>query len=106
VGEESSISDGVLDTVKARMPWLLVALVTANLAALVITQFEATIAKIVVLAALMPVVASMGGNAATQSLTVAVRALATRDLTGSNAGRVVRRELVVGLVNGAGASQG
>jgi magnesium transporter len=100
VGEESSISDGVLDTLKARLPWLLMALVTANLAALVITQFEATIAKIVVLAALMPVVASMGGNAATQSLTVAVRALATRDLTGSNAGRVILREVLVGLVNG------
>ncbi|MFN5995687.1 MAG: magnesium transporter [Paracoccaceae bacterium] len=101
VGEESSISDGVWDTVKARMPWLAISLVTANIGALVIAQFEAVIAKIVVLAALMPVVAAMGGNAATQSLTVAVRALATRDLTGANAWRVVRRELAVGLINGS-----
>jgi len=100
VGEESSISDGIWDTVKARMPWLAISLVTANIGALVISQFEAVITKIVVLAALMPVVAAMGGNAATQSLTVAVRALATRDLTGANAWRVVRRELAVGTING------
>jgi magnesium transporter len=100
VGEESSISDGVWDTVKSRLPWLGISLVTANIGALVIAQFEATIAKILVLAALMPVVAAMGGNAATQSLTVAVRALATRDLTGANAWRVVRRELAVGIING------
>ncbi|MBL9049189.1 MAG: magnesium transporter [Tabrizicola sp.] len=100
VGEESSISDGIWDTVKSRLPWLAISLVTANIGALVISQFEAVIARIVVLAALMPVVAAMGGNAATQSLTVAVRALATRDLTGANAWRVVRRELVVGLING------
>ncbi len=102
VGDESSISDGVFETVKQRFPWLFVNLFTANLAAFVISQFEATIASLVVLAALMPIVASMGGNAGTQSLTVAVRALATRDLTGSNAMRVVRREAGVGLINGFG----
>ncbi|HBU14884.1 MAG TPA: magnesium transporter [Gemmobacter sp.] len=101
VGDESSISDGVLDTVKSRIPWLLVNLVTANLAAFVISLFETSISQLVALAALMPIVASMGGNAGTQSLTVAVRALATRDLTGSNALRVVRREAGVGLINGA-----
>ena len=101
VGEESSISDGIWATVKSRLPWLAISLVTANIGALVISQFEAVIAKIVVLAALMPVVAAMGGNAATQSLTVAVRALATRDLTGANAFRVVRRELAVGVINGS-----
>ena len=100
VDEESAITDGIWETLKLRLPWLVVALVTANLAALVISQFEAVIAKIVVLAALMPVVASMGGNAATQTLTVAVRALATRDLTGANAGRVIGRELAVGCLNG------
>ncbi len=100
VGDESNIADGIWDTVKARLPWLAISLVTANIGALVISQFEATIAKIVVLAALMPVVAAMGGNAATQSLTVAVRSLATRDLTGANAWRVVRRELAVGIING------
>jgi len=100
VGEESSISDGVVDTLRQRAPWLLVNLFTANIAALVIAQFSDTIEAVVALAALMPIVASMGGNAGTQSLTVAVRALATRDLTGSNAARVIRREATVGLMNG------
>lgn len=100
VGEDASITDGIWSTVKSRLPWLAISLFTANVAALVISQFEETIARVVVLAALMPIVAAMGGNAATQSLTVAVRALATRDLTGANALRVVRRELAVGLING------
>jgi magnesium transporter len=100
VGEESHISDGVLDTIKGRFPWLFVNLIAANMSALVIGQFSATITALVALAALMPIVASMGGNAGTQSLTVAVRALATRDLTGANAWRVVRREALVGVING------
>jgi magnesium transporter len=100
VGEESSISDGVFETVKRRFPWLAVNLFAANMSALVIGQFAGTIGVIVALAALMPIVASMGGNAGTQSLTVAVRALATRDLTGANAMRVVRREAMVGVING------
>ncbi|WP_210730475.1 magnesium transporter [Roseicyclus persicicus] len=101
VGEESSLSDRVLETTKQRFPWLFVNLITAILASLVIAQFEDAIAQIVALAVLMPIVASMGGNAGTQSLTVAVRALATRDLTSSNLMRVVLREGVVGLINGA-----
>jgi len=100
VGEESSLSDTVAATARQRLPWLAVNLLTAILASLVIAQFEATIAVLVALAVLMPIVASMGGNAGTQSLTVAVRALATRDLTRANVWRVVRRELLVGLVNG------
>ncbi len=100
VGEESSLSDKVVDTTRRRFPWLAVNLVTAVLASMVIAQFEETIAGFVALAVLMPIVASMGGNAGTQSLTVAVRALATRDLTGSNVWRVIRREALVGLVNG------
>jgi magnesium transporter len=101
VGDASNLSDGVWATVRRRFPWLLVNLGTANLAAFVISRFEASIAALVALAVLMPIVASMGGNAGTQSLAVAVRALATRALTGANAGRAVRRELLVGLVNGA-----
>ena len=97
---ESSLSDKVIDTTKRRFPWLAVNLVTAILASLVIAQFEATIAQFVALAVLMPIVASMGGNAGTQSLTVAVRAIATKDLTSSNVWRVIRRECVVGLING------
>ncbi|VDC29172.1 magnesium transporter [Pseudogemmobacter humi] len=102
VGDESSISDGPVATARQRLPWLVVNLFTASLSALVIGQFEATIAQIVVLAALMPIVASTGGIAGTQSLAVAVRALATRDLTRSNAARVVRRELFAGILNGVG----
>lgn len=101
VGDESSLSDKVIATTKRRFPWLAVNLVTAILASLVIAMFEATIAQYVALAVLMPIVASMGGNAGTQSLTVAVRSIATKDLTGSNVLRVIRREVLVGLVNGA-----
>ncbi len=100
VSEEGSLSDRVIDTTKRRFPWLAVNLVTAIFASLVIAQFEAAIAQIVALAVLMPIVASMGGNAGTQSLTVAVRAIATKDLTGSNVWRFIRREVLVGLVNG------
>jgi magnesium transporter len=100
VGEESSIADGVWDTVKARLPWLAINLVTASLSAVVITQFQDTIAALVALAALMPIVASTGGIAGTQSLAVAVRGLATRALTQANAARVVRREVLSGLMNG------
>ena len=100
VGEESSISDGPFETVKQRLPWLVVNLFTASLSALVISAFEGTIAAIVTLAAVMPIVSSTGGIAGTQSLAVAVRALATRDLTSANAKRVVRREVLSGLMNG------
>jgi magnesium transporter len=100
VGEESRLSDSVLETTRQRFPWLAVNLLTSVLASLVIAQFEAAIAQIVALAVLLPIVASMGGNAGTQALTVAVRALATKDLTASNLWRVIRREVAVGLVNG------
>ena len=99
---EGSLADRVLETTKQRFPWLAVNLVTAILASLVIAQFEEAISQLVALAVLMPIVASMGGNAGTQSLTVAVRAIATKDLTGSNVWRVIRREVLVGLVNGIG----
>ncbi len=98
---EGSLSDRVMGTVKRRFPWLFVNLVTAILASLVIAQFDEIIATFVALAVLMPIVASMGGNAGTQSLTVAVRAIATKDLTSANVWRVIRREVLVGLINGA-----
>ncbi|UYV36940.1 magnesium transporter [Rhodobacteraceae bacterium D3-12] len=97
---EGSLTDKVLNTTRQRLPWLAVNLVTAVLASLVIALFEDVIAGFVALAVLMPIVASMGGNAGTQSLTVAVRAIATKDLTGSNVWRVIRREVLVGLING------
>jgi magnesium transporter len=97
---EGSLADKIFETIRARFPWLAVNLVTAILASMVIARFDATIEKFVALAVLMPIVASMGGNAGTQSLTVAVRAIATRDLTSANMWRVIRREAFVGLVNG------
>ncbi len=99
VGAEN-LYDRVLDTARQRFPWLAVNLATAVIASIVIDQFADTIGKMVALAVLMPIVASMGGNAGTQSLTIAVRALATKDLTASNAWRVIRRESLVGLING------
>lgn len=97
---EGSLSDRVANTTRQRFPWLAVNLITAILASLVISLFEETIAGLVALAVLMPIVASMGGNAGTQSLTVAVRALATRDLTAANMWRVIKKEVLVGLING------
>ncbi len=102
VGDEANLSDGAFKTVRQRLPWLVVNLFTASLSAVVITQFEHTITTLVALAALMPIVASTGGIAGTQSLAVAVRALATRDLTRANARRVVLRELGAGILNGIG----
>jgi magnesium transporter len=90
----------VIATTKRRFPWLAVNLVTAIFASLIISLFEDTISTLVALAVLMPIVASMGGNAGTQSLTVAVRSIATKDLTSANVWRVIRREVLVGLVNG------
>jgi magnesium transporter len=99
VGDES-LADTVIATTRRRFAWLLVNLGTAVLASLVISLFDATIQQMVALAVLMPIVASMGGNAGTQTMTVAVRALATRDLVPFNAIRVLTRETLVGLLNG------
>ena len=100
VGDEE-LSDSILATSRSRVPWLLVNLVTAFLAASVISLFDATIEKVVALAVLMPIVAGMGGNAGSQTMTVTVRALATRDLDIYNAWRIIRREMGVGSINGA-----
>jgi magnesium transporter len=90
----------VLQTSRSRVPWLTVNLFTAVIAASVIALFDATIEKMVALAVLMPIVASMGGNAGTQTMTVTVRALATRDLVHFNAKRTIAREFLVGVLNG------
>ena len=99
VGEDDAL-DAVLTTTRKRFSWLLVNLGTAIIASIVIAIFDATIEKIVALAILMPIVASMGGNAGTQTLTVTVRALATKDLTAANAARLINKEMIVGLLNG------
>jgi magnesium transporter len=99
VGDEE-ISDSVFYTLKTRWVWLAVNMVTAFLASSVIGMFSDSISRMVALAVLMPIVASMGGNAATQTMTVTVRALATRDLDTHNVWRIFGRELSVGLLNG------
>lgn len=92
--------EAVLATTRARFPWLLVNLATVIVASIMIGFFDQTIEKIVALAILMPIVASMGGNAGTQTLTVAVRALAMKELTRSNARRIIGKEVIVGIFNG------
>lgn len=99
VGDES-LADSVLETVKSRFLWLLINLATAFLASSVIKLFDASISQMVALAVLMPIVASQGGNAATQTMAVAVRAIATQQLGPVNALRVILREASVGLING------
>ena len=100
VGAEETLSDTVWQTTRSRFAWLFVNLLTAVLASWVISWFGGTIQQMVALAILMPIVASMGGNAGTQTMTVAVRALATRNLGPLNAFKVTMRECAVGLING------
>ena len=98
--KEGDLYHAALDTTRSRFSWLLVNLITAIAASVVIGLFEGSIDQMVALAVLMPIVASMGGNAGTQTLTVAVRALATKELTTTNAFRVIGKELIVGGFNG------
>lgn len=98
--DQGDLYRAVLSTTGTRFRWLFVNLLTAILASIVISFFDATIEQIVALAVLMPIVASMGGNAGTQSLTVAVRALATRELSGANTWRIIWKEMLVGIMNG------
>ncbi|TMK42828.1 MAG: magnesium transporter [Alphaproteobacteria bacterium] len=100
VTSDEQLSDNVWTIARGRFNWLLVNLATAFLASSVLGLFEGQLEKMVALAVLAPIVASQGGNAATQTMTVAVRALATRELGANNAFRVVLRESLVGLVNG------
>jgi magnesium transporter len=102
VTSDEELSDSVWTIAKGRFNWLLVNLATAFLASSVLGLFEGQLEKMVALAVLAPIVASQGGNAATQTMTVAVRALATRQLGSANALRVVIREILVGFVNGIG----
>jgi magnesium transporter len=97
---ETDLYNAALDTTKARFPWLLVNLFTAILASAVIGLYQGAIEKLVALAVLMPIVASMGGNAGTQTLTVAVRSIAMKDLTAANAWRFVGKEVMVASANG------
>ena len=97
---QTDIYDAVINTTKSRFSWLFLNLLTAVVASIVISFFQASIEKVVALAVLMPIVASMGGNAGTQTLTVSVRALAVKELTPSNAVKIVLKETFIGGING------
>lgn len=99
VGDEE-ITDSILKKTKRRFNWLLLNLFTALLATWVISKFGATIEQMVALAFLMPIVASMGGNAGMQTLAVTIRALATKELSSSNLGKIVTKEFLIGILNG------
>jgi len=100
VGREEELADPVWFVARGRFNWLLVNLATAFLASSVLGLFEGQLQKMVPLAVLAPIVASQGGNAATQTMTVVVRALARHELSGANAARIILREVLVALVNG------
>lgn len=100
VDEEEKVDGSLRDSVKSRLPWLIVNLITAILAASVVGAFEGTISQVVTLATFMPIVAGMGGNAGTQSLTIVVRGIALGELDKDNGMRIIIKELLVGLVTG------
>ena len=98
--DHTDLYESVVATTKSRISWLIVNLMTAVVASIVIGLFEAAIEKVVALAILMPIVASMGANAGTQTLTVAVRAIAVKKLTASNALKIITKETLIGGING------
>ena len=99
---DGDINEPLQNTIRTRMIWLIINLATAILASSVVAAFEGTIARLVTLAVLMPIVTGMGGNAATQTMTVTVRALATNQLTSSNTWRMIIREWWIATANGLG----
>ncbi|MDU3354498.1 magnesium transporter [Clostridium sp.] len=100
VDEEEKVDGSLRDSVKSRLPWLIVNLITAIIAASVVGAFEGTISQVVTLATFMPIVAGMGGNAGTQSLTIVVRGIALGELDKDNGMRIFIKELLVGLTTG------
>ncbi len=100
VSGNSDIYKDILSKTRSRFSWLAINLLTAILASVVINLFQATIEQVVALAVLMPIVASMGGNAGTQTLTIAVRALATKEMSNANVWRFIMKETAVGFLNG------
>lgn len=100
VGREERIDSSLWESLKSRLPWLIINLFTAVLAALVVSSFEGTIAQVVSLATIMPIVTGMGGNAGTQSLTIVVRGLSLQELTKENAAKILLKEIGVGIFSG------
>ncbi len=100
INEEEKVDGSLIESLKSRLPWLLINLLTAFLASSVVAVFSGTIEKVVALAAVNPIIAGMGGNAGTQSLTIVVRGIALGELTGDNARRVFFKEFGVGILSG------
>lgn len=100
VGKEERVDSTALESIRSRLPWLIVNLGTAVLAAAVVSFFEGTISQVVSLATIMPIVTGMGGNAGTQTLTIVVRGLSLGDLTKENAMVILLKEIAVGLMSG------
>ncbi|HAX72008.1 MAG TPA: magnesium transporter [Firmicutes bacterium] len=100
VGEGERVDGTLVEAIKSRTPWLFINLLTAIFASATIALFDATIQQVVILATFMPIVAGMGGNAGTQTLTLIVRGIALEEITGENAKRILLKELGVGLVTG------
>lgn len=100
VSGEERVDGTLKESIQSRLPWLMVNLITAILAASVVGMFESTISQVVALATIMPIVTGMGGNAGTQSLTIVVRGIALGELTGENARRIFFKECGVGIVTG------
>jgi magnesium transporter len=101
VSEDEELSGNWKDAVKSRLPWLIINLATAYLAASIIRHFDGTVSKLPQIAAYMTIIAGMGGNAATQALAVTVRRISLSDLTDNQAYNTVLKEFLVGLINGA-----
>jgi magnesium transporter len=100
VSSDSSIHSSVRSNIRRRIPWLMVNLATATISASVVSMYEGVIEKVAILAAFMPIVAGLGGNAGAQVIAIAVRSIALGELTFANAGRVLRREISTGALNG------
>jgi len=98
--EEEEIDGTVMDSIKSRLPWLLVNLVTAILASATVSLFDATISKVVALAVFMPLVTGMGGNAGTQTLTLIIRGIALGEIDYENKKEILRKEFLVGILHG------
>lgn len=98
--EGEKVNGTMIESVKSRLPWLFVNLVTAIIASSVVNLFQGTISEVVILATFMPIVAGMGGNAGTQTLTLIVRGIALGELTGENSRKIFFKELGVGFTNG------
>lgn len=100
IDAEESVAGSPIQSIKSRLPWLCINLITAMISSSIVSTFQDTISQVVILASFMPIVAGMGGNAATQTLALIVRGMALGDLTGENGKRVFLKEITVGIANG------